>query len=71
MMGGGGACLILEWVSDDGGWQVCTMTGHSDMVNSVDFSVDGKRVVSGSADTLVKIWDAVTGAEVSRFLGVL
>jgi WD40 repeat protein len=41
------------------------------MVNSVDFSVDGKRVVSGSADTLVKIWDAVTGAEVSRFLGVL
>jgi len=46
------------------------MTGHTGVVNSIDFSLDGKRVVSGSEDTLVKIWDAETGAEVSRFLGV-
>ena len=62
------ACFVLEWVSDHGGWQVCTMTGHVDVINSVDFSMDGKRVVSGSEDTLVKIWDAETGAEVSRFV---
>ena len=62
--------MILEWVSDDGGWQVRTMMDHSSVVNSVNFSPDGKRVVSGSADKSVKIWDARTGAKVGRFLGV-
>ena len=33
-------------------------------VFSLAFSPDGKRVVSGSADNLVKIFDTVTGAEV-------
>jgi WD40 repeat protein len=43
---------------------VCTLTGHSNWVTSVAFSADGKRVVSGSSDTLVKIWDADKGSEV-------
>jgi WD40 repeat protein len=43
---------------------VCTLTGHSDWVFSVAFSADGKRVVSGSRDNLVKIWDADKGSEV-------
>ena len=48
------------------GWrQMRTLTGHSDEVSSVHFSRDGTRVVSGSADHLVKIWDIATGAEVS------
>ena len=51
-----------------GGWQVHTLTGHADMVQSVALSLDGKRVASGSADNLVKIWDIHTGAEVSSFL---
>ena len=34
---------------------------------SVAFSEDGKRIASGSGDTLVKIWVAETGAEVSSF----
>ena len=42
-----------------------TLTGHTDSVVSVAFSHDGKRVVSGSNDNLVKIWDTETGAEVS------
>ena len=41
-----------------------TLTGHSSMVTSVAFSADGTRVVSGSRDSLVKIWDADKGAEV-------
>ena len=41
------------------------LTGHTDSVFSVAFSPDGTRVVSGSTDWLVKIWDAATGAEVS------
>ena len=41
-----------------------TLTGHSDLVLSVAFSADGKRVVSGSRDESVKIWSSETGAEV-------
>ena len=42
-----------------------TLTGHSHGVTSVAISADGKRVVSGSPDGTVKIWDVETGAEVS------
>jgi len=48
-----------------GGWQMRTLTGHSGIVFSVAFSRDGKRVVSGSDDDFVKIWNTETGAEVS------
>jgi len=39
-----------------GGWQVHTLTGHSDHVYLVAFSPDGKRVASGSREreSLVK-----------------
>jgi WD40 repeat protein len=47
------------------GRQVHTLEGHSERVVSVAFSRDGTRVVSGSRDPLVKIWDTVTGAAVS------
>ena len=47
-----------------------SLTGHSRDVNVVAFSVDGKRVVSGSDDRLVKIWDTETGAEVRSFVGM-
>ena len=47
-----------------------TLTGHSEGVCVVAFSGDGTRIVSGSKDHLVKIWDTATGAEVSSFVGV-
>ncbi|KAH7207377.1 WD40-repeat-containing domain protein, partial [Fusarium oxysporum] len=39
-----------------------TLQGHNGWVNSVAFSADGQRLVSGSDDRTVKIWDAATGA---------
>ena len=39
------------------------------MVTSVAFSPDGKRIVSGSADQTVKVWDAATGQEPSTLKG--
>ena len=45
------------------------MAGHSGTVNSIAISPDGKRVVSGSDDNLVKTWNAETGAEVSSHGG--
>ena len=43
------------------------LTGHSGGVDSVAWSSDGKWIVSGSDDTLVKIWNAENGALVSSF----
>ena len=38
-----------------------TLKGHSYGVLSVAYSPDGKRIISGSADETIKIWDANTG----------
>ena len=39
-----------------------TLTGHSSAVVGVAFSADGRRLISGSADGMVRLWDAHAGA---------
>jgi WD40 repeat protein len=50
---------------DDWPATVNILLGHSGSVTSVGFSPDGKRIVSGSEDKTIRIWDAETGEEVS------
>ena len=45
------------------------MYGHSSSVYAVAVFADGKRVVSGSSDGTVKIWDAKTGTELCTLSG--
>ncbi len=50
----------LNYISDQ---SIMTLRGHESRVDSTAVSPDGKRIVSGSADNTIKIWDAVRGAE--------
>jgi WD40 repeat protein len=43
--------------------------GHSDAVLAVAFAPDGQRLLSGSADASVRLWDVTTGAEVCILSG--
>ncbi|MEE1094103.1 MAG: hypothetical protein U0L08_04130, partial [Bacteroidales bacterium] len=38
-----------------------TMKGHLGDVYSVAYSTDGTKIISGSVDNTIKIWDANTG----------
>jgi len=49
--------------------ETLTLKGHSDDVYSVSFSPDGKRIVSGSSDATLKVWDAQTGQETLTLKG--
>jgi WD40 repeat protein len=46
-----------------------TLRGHTSHVTSVVFSPEGKRIVTGSADNTVKVWDAATRREMLTLRG--
>ncbi len=43
------------------GSTIYTYNGHTDRVTSVAWSLDGKRIASGSVDKTVQVWEAVEG----------
>ena len=43
-------------------------SGHNDVVGSIAFSPDGKKIVSGSNDRTICIWDAQTGTPIGELL---
>ena len=48
------------------GQETLTLKGHTNVVRSVSFSPDGKRIVSGSFDATIKVWDASMSAGPGR-----
>jgi WD40 repeat protein len=43
--------------------------GHTDMVRSVNFCADGKRIVSAGNDKIIRVWDVDTGREIQQCIG--
>jgi WD40 repeat protein len=50
-----------------GNKEVCSLR-FDDKVNSVAFSVDGKRVLAGSSHGLIRLWDCASGRELCELL---
>jgi WD40 repeat protein len=42
------------------------LRGHHGFISSVTFSPDGSKIISVSLDQSIRVWDAGTGAELSR-----
>jgi WD40 repeat protein len=53
----------------DSGREIRAFQGHQNGVLSVVFSPDGKRLVSGSDDQTVRLWQVDSGREIRTFRG--
>ena len=49
--------------------EIALLTGHTETVNSVAFSQDGKTLASASWDDTVKLWDIETKKEIATLTG--
>jgi WD40 repeat protein len=60
----GADSTVKVWDSRNGGKPIRTFRGHTGLVTSLAFTPDGKRLVSGSRDHTVKVWDLTQLKEV-------
>jgi WD40 repeat protein len=51
------------------GEQLRTLNGHSDSVNAVAVTADGKQAISASRDNTLKLWNLETGEVIASFTG--
>ena len=59
-MASGGNLVIHVW-DVESGKELFQMKGHTGAVYSMDWSRDGKRILSGALDNTARLWDAETG----------
>ena len=61
-----GDIIILDAIA---GVPMFVLSCHTDVVNSLAFSLDGVFLISGSYDTTVNLWDIQTGGVIKTFSG--
>ena len=55
---------IWIWDASTGIEILPPLRGHNYWINSVTFSPDGSKIISGSGDEKIRAWDASTGIEI-------
>ncbi|MDR3171886.1 MAG: caspase family protein [Treponema sp.] len=67
---------IVKVCDGETGDEVLALSGHEDTVNTLDYSSDGKWILSASGQTdtsagdkTIRVWDAQTGEELLRLSG--
>jgi WD40 repeat protein len=51
------------------GREIAILTGHTSYINALDFSPDGRRLVTASSDRTLKLWEVPGGREVLTLRG--
>jgi WD40 repeat protein len=64
----GAGCELRLWDLTIGR-EVRQLAGHTQLVNAVAFSPDGKLAASGSFDKTVRLWDVASGKELRALTG--
>jgi WD40 repeat protein len=49
------------WDVATGGLRIGPLSGHSDYIRFIEFSRDGKKLLTGSADMTARVWNAQSG----------
>jgi WD40 repeat protein len=61
---------FLDWsLSRDTGVGLRRLTGHTKAVTTLMVTPDGRTVISGSVDKMVKVWDLSTGKCIRTYVG--
>jgi WD40 repeat protein len=69
--------LIITCGLNSNGQRICLLhsgvrkefVGHTEWVNSVCFSPDGRYILSGSSDNTLRLWEISSGKETKKFEG--
>ena len=65
MISGGEKLKLWNVVS---GLEVRSLAGHQGLLTSVAFWADGRKILSGSKDGTVRLWETKTGEEIAAFV---
>lgn len=57
---------IILWNLETGE-EVRRFVGHEDDINAIDFDTTGERLLSGSVDLTMRLWDVATGDELGAY----
>jgi len=66
--GGGFAPKIGVVFELPGGRRVCELRGHTNQIKDLAFTADGSRIITGSNDKTIRVWNAMTGAQVGQMI---
>ncbi|HLZ57132.1 MAG TPA: serine/threonine-protein kinase [Ktedonosporobacter sp.] len=69
VVGGGAWVLLSRWPFVGEGTPLYIYQGHSNTVNTVAWSPNGKRIASGSSDNTVQVWNAIDGSSPYTYRG--